>query len=55
MSQEVPEQHDVPDLSFGFVKNQPRVLKEVQLLYLSLDLYPGPYGSVPEVAGEGDS
>jgi len=28
-----------------------RVLKDVRLLYLSLDLFPGPYGSVPVVRG----
>lgn len=30
---------------------EPRVLRDVKLQYLSLDLWPGPYGSVPEARG----
>jgi hypothetical protein len=41
------DENDLPDLPFGFV----RVIPEVKLLYLSLDLWPGPYQSVPEVEG----
>lgn len=34
----------VPELSFGFV----HVITKAKILYLSLDLWPGPYQSVPE-------
>lgn len=27
--------------------DSPRVLKDIKLLYLSLDLWPGPYQSIP--------
>jgi hypothetical protein len=53
--------NDVPNLSFGFIKKpsaehdgpvQPvHVITEGKLLYLSLDLWPGPYQSIPEVLG----
>jgi hypothetical protein len=46
---------DLPGYSFGFTPvpppdpgQPPRVLREVQILYLSLDLYPGPYGGIPQ-------
>lgn len=29
-----------------------RVLREIKLEYLSLDLHPGPYGSIPQVIRE---
>lgn len=57
------EGHDVPNPSFGFIKKPPpqhdgpvqpvRVITEVKLLYLSLDLWPGPYQSVPEARPAG--
>lgn len=53
------EGRDVPNLSLGFIEKPPaqhdgpvqpvRVITEVKLLYLSLDLWPGPYQSIPEV------
>jgi hypothetical protein len=43
-------ENDLPDLSFGFV----RVIREVKLLYLSLDLWPGPYGSIPHPVSSAD-
>ena len=44
--------NDVPDLSFGFIKKPPHVITGGEILYLSLDLWPGPYQSVPEVIPE---
>lgn len=50
----------VPGLSSGFREDTPepapvpgqpvRILRDVQLRYLSLGLWPGPYGSIPRAS-----